>query len=96
MAIARSLIIGSAALLILTLVAVFAFFVFLVPGVTLGQAIAGLLIVGGISFLFATVAARAQSGAPCIVWRFSSLDRCAIASGSALAEAALASPRNFT
>jgi putative OPT family oligopeptide transporter len=45
--------------LILTLVAVFCFFLFLVPGVTLLQALAGLAVVGGIAFLFTTVAARA-------------------------------------
>lgn len=46
-------------LTILTLVAVFGFFWFIVPGVNLVQALVGLLIVGVISFLFATVAARA-------------------------------------
>ncbi len=45
--------------LILTLVAVFCFFLFLVPGVSLVQAVAGLCVVGGIAFLFTTVAARA-------------------------------------
>ncbi len=45
--------------LILTLVMVFCFFLFLVPGVSLLQAIAGLAVVGGIAFLFTTVAARA-------------------------------------
>ena len=44
--------------LILTFVAVFAFFLFLVK-VTLLQAIVGLAVVGGIAFLFTTVAARA-------------------------------------
>ncbi len=43
---------------ILTMVAVFAFFLFVVK-VTLMQAIAGLLVVAGIAFLFTTVAARA-------------------------------------
>jgi putative OPT family oligopeptide transporter len=43
---------------ILTLIAVFAFFLFVVK-VTLMQAIAGLLVVAGIAFLFTTVAARA-------------------------------------
>ena len=46
-------------LTILTLLAVFCFFLFLVPGVNLVQALVGLAIVGGISFLFTTVAARA-------------------------------------
>jgi hypothetical protein len=46
-------------LTILTLVAVFGFFWFIVPGVNLVQSLVGLLIVGVISFLFATVAARA-------------------------------------
>jgi len=45
--------------LIMTLVAVFCFFLFLVPNVSLMQAIVGLLVVAGISFLFTTVAARA-------------------------------------
>lgn len=45
--------------LILTLVAVFAFFLFMVPGVSFLQALAGLAVVGGIAFLFTTVAARA-------------------------------------
>ncbi len=43
----------------LVLAVVFFFFWILVPGVSLVQAIVGLLIVGGISFLFTTVAARA-------------------------------------
>ncbi len=43
----------------LVLAVVFFFFWALVPGVSLVQAIVGLLIVGGISFLFTTVAARA-------------------------------------
>ncbi|MBU8869940.1 MAG: oligopeptide transporter, OPT family [Gemmatimonadales bacterium] len=43
----------------LTLGLVFLFFWFLVPGVSMLQAFVGLLIVGGISFLFTTVAARA-------------------------------------
>lgn len=46
-------------LTILTLLAVFCFFLFLVPGVNLVQALVGLVIVGIIAFLFATVAARA-------------------------------------
>ncbi len=46
-------------LTILTLLAVFCFFWFLVPGVNVGQAAVGLLVVGGIAFLFTTVAARA-------------------------------------
>ena len=46
-------------LTILTLLAVFCFFLFLVPGVNLIQAVVGLAIVGCISFLFTTVAARA-------------------------------------
>jgi putative OPT family oligopeptide transporter len=45
--------------LIMTLLAVFCFFLFLVPNVSLMQAFVGLLVVGGISFLFTTVAARA-------------------------------------
>jgi putative OPT family oligopeptide transporter len=45
--------------LIFTLAATFAFFWFLVPNVNLIQSIVGLLIVGGIAFLFTTVAARA-------------------------------------
>lgn len=45
--------------LILTFVAVFCFFLFLVPNVSLLQAVVGLLVVGGIAFLFTTVAARA-------------------------------------
>jgi putative OPT family oligopeptide transporter len=45
--------------LILTLVAVFCFFLFLVPNVSLIQAIVGLVVVAVISFLFTTVAARA-------------------------------------
>ncbi|MFO7654475.1 MAG: oligopeptide transporter, OPT family [Candidatus Krumholzibacteriia bacterium] len=45
--------------LALTLVCVFAFFMFLVPGVNFVQAITGLLVVAGIAFLFTTVAARA-------------------------------------
>lgn len=45
--------------LIMTLLAVFCFFLFLVPNVTLMQAVVGLLVVAGISFLFTTVAARA-------------------------------------
>jgi putative OPT family oligopeptide transporter len=45
--------------LILTFVAVFCFFLFLVPNVTLVQAIVGLIVVGVIAFLFTTVAARA-------------------------------------
>ncbi len=45
--------------LIMTLLAVFCFFLFLVPNVSLVQAIVGLLVVAGISFLFTTVAARA-------------------------------------
>lgn len=44
---------------ILTLVAVFAYFLFIVPGVNPMQAQVGLVIVAVISFLFATVAARA-------------------------------------
>ena len=44
---------------ILTLLAVFAYFWFMVPGVGVGQAAAGLAVVGGIAFLFTTVAARA-------------------------------------
>ena len=44
----------------------------------------------------ATVAARAQSGAPCIVSRSSSGVIWWIISASAPAEAAFASPRNFT
>ncbi len=43
----------------IVLAVVFFFFWALVPGVSLMQAIVGLLIVGGISFLFTTVAARA-------------------------------------
>ncbi len=43
----------------LVLAVVFFFFWLLVPGVSLVQAMVGLLIVGGISFLFTTVAARA-------------------------------------
>ncbi|NCQ34308.1 oligopeptide transporter, OPT family [bacterium] len=43
----------------LVLAVVFFFFWALVPGVSLVQAIVGLVIVGGISFLFTTVAARA-------------------------------------
>jgi len=46
-------------LIIISLAAIFAFFLFLVPGVNFGQSITGLLIVAGIAFLFATVAARA-------------------------------------
>ena len=45
--------------LIMTLLAVFCFFWFMVPGVGMGQALAGLAVVAGISFLFTTVAARA-------------------------------------
>jgi len=45
--------------LILTFVAVFCFFLFLVPNVSLMQAIVGLVVVGVIAFLFTTVAARA-------------------------------------
>ncbi|MCP4293554.1 MAG: oligopeptide transporter, OPT family [bacterium] len=45
--------------LILTLLAVFCFFLFLVPNVSLTQAIVGLVVVAVISFLFTTVAARA-------------------------------------
>jgi len=41
------------------LAVVFLFFWFMVPGVSMLQAFVGLLIVGGISFLFTTVAARA-------------------------------------
>jgi len=44
---------------IFTLAATFAFFLFLVPGVNLVQSLVGLAIVGGIAFLFTTVAARA-------------------------------------
>ncbi len=43
----------------IVLAVVFFFFWALVPGVSLVQAIVGLLIVGGVSFLFTTVAARA-------------------------------------
>lgn len=45
--------------IIFTLTAIFAFFWFLVPNINLIQAIVGLAVVGGISFLFTTVAARA-------------------------------------
>jgi len=44
---------------ILVMLAVFCFFLFLVPNVSLVQALVGLAIVGGIAFLFTTVAARA-------------------------------------
>jgi hypothetical protein len=44
----------------------------------------------------ATVAARAQSGAPCIVCRRSPASSEAITASSALSEVAEASPRNFT
>ncbi len=43
----------------LTLAVVFLFFWLMVPGVNILQAFVGLIIVGGISFLFTTVAARA-------------------------------------
>ncbi|MBD3221044.1 oligopeptide transporter, OPT family [bacterium] len=45
--------------LIFTLAACFAFFWFLVPNVNFMQSLVGLAIVGGIAFLFTTVAARA-------------------------------------
>lgn len=45
--------------LIMTLLAVFCFFLFLVPNVSFMQAVVGLLVVAVIAFLFTTVAARA-------------------------------------
>ncbi len=45
--------------IILTLLAAFCFFLFLVPNVNWVQALVGLAVLGGISFLFTTVAARA-------------------------------------
>jgi putative OPT family oligopeptide transporter len=44
---------------IMTMLAVFLFFWFIVPNVSLVQALVGLAVVGGIAFLFTTVAARA-------------------------------------